>query len=69
MTFNIASAALGGHGDFFNQTGEYLAALGVQRALFVLDCGPLGMARHGVDLDFDLDRQPKELRRVSLENV
>src|SRR6266853_516291 len=32
ITFNVASATLGGHGNFFNQTGEYLAALGVQRA-------------------------------------
>ena len=34
------AAALGGYGYFLEQTGEYLAALGIQRALLVLDCGP-----------------------------
>ena len=41
------AAALGSDGDFLEQTGEYLAALGIQRALFVLDCGPFRMAGHG----------------------
>src|SRR6478735_12367816 len=39
IAFRVATAALGGHGDFLDQTGKYLAALGVQRALFMLDCG------------------------------
>jgi hypothetical protein len=30
----------GGNGDFSEQAGEYLAALGIERALLVLDCGP-----------------------------
>ena len=34
------AAALGGDGDFLDQAGEDLAALGVERALLVLDCGP-----------------------------
>ena len=34
------AAALGGNRDFLEQAGEYLAALGIQRALLVLDCGP-----------------------------
>src|ERR1017187_2551034 len=35
------AATLGGNCDFLDDTGEYLAALGIQRALLVLDCGPL----------------------------
>ena len=34
------AAAFGGNADFLNQASENLAALGVERALFVLNCGP-----------------------------
>ena len=34
------AAALGSDRDFLEQASEYLAALGIQRALLVLDCGP-----------------------------
>src|ERR1035438_7536634 len=34
------AAALGGDCDFLEQAGEYLAALGIERALLVLNCGP-----------------------------
>ena len=40
------AATLGGYGDFLKETREYLAALCIQRALLVLDCGPFGMAGH-----------------------
>src|ERR1700722_16393549 len=40
------TAALGSNSDFLEQAGEYLAALGIERAFFVLDCGPFGMAGH-----------------------
>src|SRR3954469_18999143 len=36
----IATPDTGGHDDFANNTGEDLAALSVERALLVLDCGP-----------------------------
>src|ERR1700677_3373602 len=35
------AATLGRDADFLDDAGEYLAALGIQRALLVLDCGPL----------------------------
>jgi len=35
------TAALCGDSDLLEQTSEYLAALGIERALLVLDCGPL----------------------------
>ena len=44
---NVAAAQLGGNGDFPDQAGEDLAALGVGRGLFVLDVRPLAMAGHG----------------------
>ena len=34
------AAALGGDSNFLDQASENLAALGIQRALLVLDCGP-----------------------------
>ena len=37
----IAAAIFRGDADFFDQTGENLPTLGVERALFMLDCGPL----------------------------
>ena len=42
----ICTGGLGCHGYFPDETGENLAPLGVQGALFMLDCGPFGMARH-----------------------
>ena len=36
----IAAAILGGNRNFLDQTGKNLAALGVERALLMLDCGP-----------------------------
>jgi hypothetical protein len=36
----LLSAALCGDCNFPEQTGEYLAALGIERALLVLDRGP-----------------------------
>ena len=39
ITVGVAAAARR-HADFLDQTGEDLAALRVQRALLVLDCGP-----------------------------
>ena len=47
IAVGVAPASLRGDGDFFDQAGEDLAALGVESALFVLDCGPFGMAGHG----------------------
>ena len=41
---NLAATVTGRDREFFNQTGEQLAALGVSRALLVLDGVPLGMA-------------------------
>src|SRR6185312_13805931 len=38
IPFRVAPATFGGHGDFLDQASKDLAALGVQRALFVLDC-------------------------------
>src|SRR5258706_963981 len=46
ISIRIAASRLRRHGNFLDQTGENLAALGIQRALFVLDCVPLGMAGH-----------------------
>ena len=43
----IAAAVAGGDGQFLDDAREDLAALGVGGALLVLDCVPLGMARHG----------------------
>ena len=40
------ATTLGGDRDFLQQAGEDLAALGIQRALLVLNCGPFGMAGH-----------------------
>ena len=40
VAVRIASAAFGGDGDFLDQAGKDLAALGVQRALLMLDCRP-----------------------------
>ena len=36
----IAAAVFRGDADFLDETGENLAALGVKRALLVLNCGP-----------------------------
>ena len=41
------TARLGGDADFLDELRENLAALGVERTLFVLDCRPFGMAGHG----------------------
>src|SRR5581483_9386027 len=43
----IATAVLGGNADFLDKSGENLAALCIERALFMLNCGPFGMAGHG----------------------
>src|SRR5271167_3574246 len=43
---HIPPALASRHGDFSDQTGENLAALGVKCALCVLDCGPFGVAGH-----------------------
>ena len=42
----IAAAAASGDGQFLDEAREDLAALGVGGTLLVLDCVPLGMARH-----------------------
>src|ERR1700722_2237332 len=47
IRIRIPPTLAGSHGDFPDQTGEDLAAFGVECALFVLDCGPFGMAGHG----------------------
>jgi len=39
VAVRVAAAALGGYGDLPDQACEYLAALCIQRALLVLDCG------------------------------
>src|ERR1035438_9223022 len=39
-------APLGCDRDFLEQAGKDFAALGIERALLVLDCGPFGMAGH-----------------------
>src|SRR5215469_41771 len=41
------TAIFGSNGYFLDETGENLAALGIERALLVLNCGPFGMAGHG----------------------
>src|SRR5208282_4157286 len=41
------TTALCGDSDFLEQAGEDLAALRIQRALLVLDCGPFRVAGHG----------------------
>src|ERR1700691_3034986 len=41
IRIRIAAAILRSNADFLDETGKNLAALGVQRALLVLDCGPL----------------------------
>ena len=43
----IAAAAAGGDGQFLDEAREDLAALGIGGTLLMLDCVPLGMARHG----------------------
>ena len=43
----IAAAVTGRDGQFLDDAREDLAALGVGRALLVLDRVPLGMAGHG----------------------
>src|ERR1700691_6145548 len=43
---HISPALASRHGDFPDQAGEDFAALGVKCALFVLDCGPFGVAGH-----------------------
>src|SRR5665213_1938097 len=40
VAVGIASAALRGDGDFLDQACENLAALGIQRALLMLNCRP-----------------------------
>src|ERR1700754_3313546 len=40
ISVSVASAELGGDGDFLDQAGEDLSALGVEGALLVLDCRP-----------------------------
>ena len=44
----VAAAIPGRDGHFLDEAREQLAALGVKRALLVLDGVPLGMAGHGV---------------------
>src|SRR4029434_6923667 len=43
----IAAAVTGSGGQFLDDAREGLAALGIGGTLLVLDCVPLGMARHG----------------------
>ncbi len=40
IAVGVSSAELGGDGDFLDQAGEDLAALGVEGALLVLNCRP-----------------------------
>jgi len=42
----VAAAGAGGHGDFADDFGEDLAALGVGRAFFMLNRRPFGMSGH-----------------------
>ena len=43
----VAAAVAGGDGQFLDDARENLAALGIGRALLVLNRVPLGMAGHG----------------------
>src|SRR5262249_15018869 len=43
---DVAATVAGGHRQFLDDAGKDLAPLGVSGALLVLDCVPLGMARH-----------------------
>ena len=55
----IAAAIPGRDGQFLDDAREDLAALGVSRALLVLDRVPLGMAGHGKAPELKLEnRQP-----------
>ena len=40
IRIGIPTAILGGNADFLDQAGENLAALSVERALLMLNCGP-----------------------------
>ncbi len=40
VAVGVSSALFGGDGDFLDEAGEDLAAFGVKRALFMLDCRP-----------------------------
>src|ERR1700761_1178565 len=51
ITVRVAAPACR-HADFLDQAGEDLAALRVQRAFFVLDCGPFRMAGHRTSATF-----------------
>jgi hypothetical protein len=44
----VATAGLGGDGDFLDKAGEDLAAFGVGGALFMLDCRPFRVTGHGL---------------------
>jgi len=46
ISVGVSTTPFCGNGDFLDKTSEYLAALGIERALFVLDCGPFRMAGH-----------------------
>ena len=50
----IAAATAGGHGQFLDDAREHLAALGVGRALLVLNRVPLGMAGHDAKLPLEM---------------
>src|SRR5579862_13143 len=41
IAIRITTAIFGGNADFLDEASENLAALGVERALLVLNCGPL----------------------------
>jgi hypothetical protein len=42
----VATALLGGYGDFFNQFGKNFAALGIDAGFFVLDIRPFAVSSH-----------------------
>src|SRR3989304_2879409 len=48
ITGRVSAAQPCRHGDFLDQTGEYLAALGILLALAVLDVRPLAMTGHTI---------------------
>ena len=47
IDLRITAALTSGHGDFPDQAREDLFAFGIERAFFVLDCGPFRVAGHG----------------------
>src|SRR5512132_1657248 len=46
VTVGISSTRAGRNGDLFYELSEKLAALGIERAFFVLNTMPLRMSRH-----------------------